>query len=310
MFRAKTGESSYLRVVPVPNTPARAQVLFFLVTHRPAVRLESRQCGCRGCEHQRMAVNELRHRPLALITGAGRRAGIAAACVKRLALDGFDVAWTHWSAYDARMPWGADEEAVSTLMRAVEDAGVRGLSIEVDLATSDAAPAVFDAVEESLGHAPTCLVLCHAESVDSGLLETTEAALDMHYAVNVRATWGLVREFGMRFDPAPEGGRIVAMTSDHTVGNLPYGATKAALDRIVIAAARELAHLQVTANVINPGATDTGWMDDDLMASMAAATPLRRVGRPEDAANLVSFLCSPQGGWVNGQLLMSNGGAA
>lgn len=257
-----------------------------------------------------MAVNEVQHRPLALVTGAGRRVGIAAASVTRLAKDGFDVAWTHWPAYDARMPWGTDEEAVYTLTRAVEDAGVRGFSIEVDLATPDAAPAVFDAVEERLDGTPTCLILCHAESVDSGLLDTTEASLDLHYAVNVRATWGLIREFGLRFDGAREGGRIVAMTSDHTVGNLPYGATKGGLDRIVIAAARELAHLMVTANVINPGATDTGWMDDDFMASIAAATPLGRVGRPEDAANLVSFLCSPQGGWVNGQLLMSNGGAA
>ncbi len=50
------------------------------------------------------------------------------------------------------------------------------------------------------------------------------------------------------------------MTSDDTVGNLPYGATKGALDRVVLAAAKELAHLHVTANVINPGATDTGWI--------------------------------------------------
>lgn len=146
--------------------------------------------------------------------------------------------------------------------------------------------------------------------VDYGLLQTTAAALDLHYAVNVRATWALLREFGLRFDSTVGLGRIVAMTSDHTVGNLPYGATKGALDRIVLAAARELAHLQVTANVIDPGATNTGWMSEDIIASATAATPLGRVGEPKDAANLVSFLCSAEGGWVNGQLLKSNGGAA
>lgn len=257
-----------------------------------------------------MVIREVQARPVALVTGAGRRAGIAAACVKRLAQDGFDVAWTHWSAYDARMPWGADDDAVSMLASAVEEAGGHAYSIEIDLASTDAAPALFDAVEAGLGHPPSCLVLCHAESVDSGLLDTTATALDLHYAVNVRATWSLVREFGLRFDRSLEGGRIVAMTSDHTVGNLPYGATKGAFDRIVIAAARELAHLRVTSNVINPGATDTGWMNEALIASVRAATPLGRVGQPQDASNLVSFLCSDEGGWINGQLLMSNGGRA
>ena len=249
-------------------------------------------------------------RPLALVTGAGRRIGIAAACVRRLARDGHDVAWTHWSAYDARMPWRADPDAVASLTSEVESAGGRAFAAEVDLATADAAPSLFDAVVAAFGRSPSCLVLCHTESVDSGLLDTTAASLDLHHAVNVRASWAVLREFGLRFEAPAGAGRVVAFTSDHTVGNLPYGATKGALDRIVLAAAHELAHLRVTANVVDPGATDTGWMDDELVARVTAATPLGRVGRPEDAANLVGFLCSAEGGWVNGQLLKSNGGAA
>jgi 3-oxoacyl-[acyl-carrier protein] reductase len=98
------------------------------------------------------------------------------------------------------------------------------------------------------------------------------------------------------------------MTSDHVVGNLPYGATKGALDRVVIGAARELAGLRVSANVVNPGPIDTGWMDEELRARVVAATPLARGGTPRDAAALVAFLCSAEGGWVNGQLLCSDGG--
>jgi 3-oxoacyl-[acyl-carrier protein] reductase len=70
----------------------------------------------------------------------------------------------------------------------------------------------------------------------------------------------------------------------------------------------ELADLGVSANVVNPGPTQTGWMDDDLVATLTDRTPLGRVGRPADAAALVAFLCSPAGGWVNGQVLYSDGG--
>ncbi|MEU4547238.1 SDR family oxidoreductase [Nonomuraea dietziae] len=154
------------------------------------------------------------------------------------------------------------------------------------------------------------LVMCHCESVDSGLLDTTVESFDRHFAVNARATWLLIREYGTRFSLAHGSGRIISLTSDHTVGNLPYGASKGALDRITLAAARELAHLGVTANVINPGPVDTGWMSDELRAACVSRTPLGRLGTPQDTAHLVDFLCSPEGQWINGQLLMSNGGFA
>lgn len=96
------------------------------------------------------------------------------------------------------------------------------------------------------------LVMCHCESVDSGLLDTTTESFDRHFAVNARASWLLIREFGRRFRGPHGTGRIISLTSDATVGNLPYGASKAALDRITLAAAHELAHLGVTANAIHP----------------------------------------------------------
>ena len=150
--------------------------------------------------------------------------------------------------------------------------------------------------------------MCHCESVDSGLLETTIDSFDRHFAVNARATWLLIREFGLRFRGAPVTGRIISLTSDHYIGNVPYGASKAALDRITLAAAHELAHKGITANVINPGPVDTGWMSAEIAPAASDKTPLGRLGTPEDTGHLVDFLCSPRGQWINGQLLMSNGG--
>ncbi|MFJ3420005.1 SDR family oxidoreductase [Streptomyces sp. NPDC086082] len=248
-------------------------------------------------------------RPLALITGVGRTVGIGAGVARRLAASGWDIAFTCWTPYDARMTWGPETGATQAITDTLTQHGAATRAVEADLADPDAPAHVFDEVERDLGTV-TALVMCHCESVDSGLLDTTVESFDRHFAVNARATWLLIREFGRRFTATPGTGRIIALTSDHTVNNLPYGASKGALDRITLAAAHELAHLGITANVINPGPVDTGWMTDEVRAQVLHQTPLHRLGTPQDTAHLIDFLCSPEGQWVNGQLLMSNGGLA
>ena len=247
---------------------------------------------------------------MAVVTGAGRRQGIAAAIVERLGRDGFDVAFSSWRPYDERMTWGPDAGAADALGAAVRAAaGGRAVPVEVDFEDAAAPARLFDCAEDALGPVQV-LVVAHCESVDTTIRDATVESFDRHTAVNARATWLLVREFARRFRSTPGSGRIVALTSDHTAGNLAYGASKGAMDRIVLAAARELADLGVTANVVNPGATDTGWITPALRERIAASTPGGRVGVPADAANLVAFLCSAEGGWVNGQLLHSDGGAS
>ncbi|GLY03954.1 SDR family oxidoreductase [Actinoplanes sp. NBRC 101535] len=248
-------------------------------------------------------------RPVALITGVGRTVGIGAGIAAQLAASGWDIAFTYWSAYDQRMEWGVEAGATGAVTATLTGHGASVAAIEADLSDVAAPAAVFDEAERRIGPV-TALVMCHCESVDSGLLDTTVESFDRHFAVNARATWLLIREYGRRFRGTPGSGRIIALTSDHTVGNLPYGASKGALDRITRAAAHELAHLGITANVINPGPVDTGWMTDEIRASGIRQTPLGRLGTPRDTANLVDFLCSPQGQWINGQLLLSNGGFA
>jgi 3-oxoacyl-[acyl-carrier protein] reductase len=250
---------------------------------------------------------QVSQRPVALVTGAGRRAGIATATALRLAQTGWDVAFTHFAAYDVRQAWGADAGATEELTASLRQAGARSCAIEADFSDTGAPVRVFDQVQDALG-AVTALVLGHAESVDSTILDTDPESFDQHFAVNTRAGWLLIREFARRFSSPPGTGRIVALTSDHTAGNLPYGASKGALDRIVIAASHELGHLRISANCVNPGPTDNGWMTEQQKAELLAATPLGRLGQPRDAANLIAFLCSAEGGWVNGQLLHSNGG--
>ena len=246
-------------------------------------------------------------RPVALITGASRKIGIGASIARTLAGAGWDIGITWWQPYDRSMPWGSSPRETDELVLELEDLGAAVFAMEADLSQIGSPSQVIRHTAETLGNV-SALILSHCHSVDSTIVSTTVESFDLHFAVNARASWLLIREFGSQFTGGYGTGRILAITSDHVAGNLPYGASKGAMDRIVLAAAEEYREMGITANVINPGATDTGWMDDGLKTRVRDATFLDRIGRPEDCAHLVEFLCSPRGGWINGQVLYSNGG--
>ena len=244
-------------------------------------------------------------RPTALVTGAGRQAGIAAGIARKLAADGWDLVLNYWQEYDARMPWGVQPDDVEQLAAELEAIGAKVVSLPADFQDPDAAERLMAEVAEQAGTVQG-MVLSHAESVDSGVLDTTLESFERHFAVNTRASWQLVAAFARQ--AGPDGGAIVALTSDHTAFNLPYGASKGALDRIVIAAARELGPLGISANVLNPGPVDTGWMSPEIRTEVIRRQPGGRLGTPADVAGTVAFLLSSEGRWVSGQLIKADGG--
>jgi 3-oxoacyl-[acyl-carrier protein] reductase len=214
---------------------------------------------------------------LVLITGAARANSIAAGIAPRLVSDGWDVATSDLTDVD----------------------------YPCDLSTTDGPQALIDAVTRDRGPI-SALVLSHAHDEPTGILDTTAESFDRHVAVNARASLLLIAAFARQVPP--EGGIVVALTSDATTGNLPYGASKGALDRIVISAARELGPMRISANALNPGPVDTGWMDDDIRRAVLADQPLGRLGEPTDIADVVAFLVSEAGRWISGQLLHVDGG--
>jgi 3-oxoacyl-[acyl-carrier protein] reductase len=245
-------------------------------------------------------------RPAALITGAGRLNTIAAGIARRLADDGWSLALSFWRPYDADLnPDSAEAEPE----RLADDLRSRGARVELlpgDLTDASEPDRLIGAAGAALGPLRG-MVLSHAESRDSAILDTTVEAFDRHMIVNARASWQLIAAFARQ---AHDGGAIVALTSDQTAWNMPYGASKGALDRIVLAAARELGDRGIRANVVNPGPVDTGWMNDDVRSGVAGRTPAGRLGTPADVAKLVAFLLSDDGAWVSGQLIHTDGGYA
>ncbi|MHA7306182.1 SDR family oxidoreductase [Arthrobacter sp. TMN-49] len=240
-----------------------------------------------------------------LITGVGRTVSIGAGIARALAADGWDLVLNYWQQYDERMPWGEQPEDISTLTAELEAAGSRVWTLPADLGDPSGSERLMADIAQRAGTL-SAMVLSHCESVDSGILDTSLESFERHFAVNTRASWQLIAAFA-RQAPA-DGGAIVALTSDHVAFNVPYGASKGALDRIVIAAARELAGQGISANVLNPGPVDTGWMDAPTRESLAALHPGGRLGTPADVAPTVAFLLSPGGRWVNGQLIKADGG--
>lgn len=237
-------------------------------------------------------------RPIVLITGVGRRISIGTEIARQLAVDGWDVALSNF---------GPESGFVDEFTLELRKLGANTFAVEWDLSGPAAPGILVEEIATQFGPIQA-LVASHAHSVDSSILDTTLESFDRHFAINTRANWLLIKAFAEQFSSPFGTGRIVALTSDHTTHNLPYGASKGALDRIVIAAAGELGHLGITANLINPGPIDTGWMSPELGEVLRQETALGRLGTQRDSAHLVSFLLSERGGWINGQLLHSNGG--
>jgi len=245
---------------------------------------------------------------VALVTGASRSIGIGAAICRRLADDGADIAFTHFLSYDTEM-YGSPEDGPDQLKRALEDWGARVFALDVDLSQPDIASGLFDRLTESLG-AVDILVNNAAYSTHDAWDTLTEASLDRHLAVNSRATAMLTVEFARRFGK-DEGGRVVNFSSGQHLGPMPnelaYAASKGAIIAFSRSIAPDLARRGITINVVNPGPTDTGWMDDDLKAALLDMNPLGRIGQPEDAARLVAWLVSDEAGWITGQVIDSEG---
>ena len=256
-----------------------------------------------------MATNGLQER-IAIVTGASRRKGIGAAVCRALATSGADIFFTHWRSFDSMLPQGADEDGPARLKNELQQLGVRCESLEIDLSKIDAPKRILDEVELRFG-SPSILVNNAAHSTRGGFEVLDAAMLDAHYAVNMRGTFLLTVEFARRLS-GKSGGRIINLTSGQSVapmpGELAYVATKGAIEAFTVSLSAELASHGITVNAVDPGATDSGWMTEEIRHELLHHFPMGRIGQPEDAARLIAFLASDEAAWITGQVIHSRGG--
>lgn len=276
----------------------------------------------------------------ALVTGVSRRRGIGFAVARAFARLGASVFIHHYGPHDEDQPWGADD--LSGVVGEVEAELTEGAVLgekSADLQDTEQIQPLIDAAHALTGSLDI-LVCNHAKSGgDGSILDMTPEALDAFWTTNTRSTLLLTRAFALlkadapteaarpgdrvRTDQGPKftkpTGRVFWMTSGQghgpMRGEVAYATSKAALAGVTATVAAELLELGIVLNTVNPGPVDTGYLSPDAtdrsldgIQELLARQPFGRFGRPNDPANLISWLATDDGAWIVGQVLTSDGG--
>ncbi len=243
---------------------------------------------------------------VAVVTGAAR--GIGAAVAVQLAHDGFAVAVID-----------LDEAAGAATVQRISDAGGKALAIGADVSDADAVPAAVARIADELGP-PTVLVNNAGVIRDNLLFKMSDLDWDLVMGVHLRGAFLMSRAV-QAYQTEQKWGRVVNLSSTSALGNrgqANYATAKAGLQGLTKTLAIELGPFGVTANAIAPGFIETemtaataarvGVEFEEFKAMAAQQIPVRRVGQPQDIANLVSFLVSEGAGFISGQVIYVAGG--
>jgi 3-oxoacyl-[acyl-carrier protein] reductase len=260
---------------------------------------------------------------VAVVSGANH--GIGAATAAELARLGADVAVT----YLAYTPTDHDpgrpaeyrlqrEKNAEATMAAVAATGRRAHAVEADLADPDAPARVFADAEATLG--PVSILVNNASgwrkdtfSSDGGDMlgrpheQLSGATALPQLLVDARGGALMIAQLAASVRRHDLGwGRIVSLTSGGTrgfPGEVSYGAAKAALENYTMSASIELSDNGITANVVHPPVTDTGWITDEVRAFVSESSDHVHVAQPAEVAEVIGWLCTNAASLVTGNVI-------
>ena len=260
---------------------------------------------------------------VALVTGANH--GIGASTAVALAKLGAKVVVTYLRLDvpddDPGRPAAYAEhrrQDATAVVEVVRAAGSKALAIEVDLADSASPARLFDQAEDTFG--PVAILVNNAsgwrQDTFTGASNDTlgrpnravsATSIDAQLLVDARGSALLIAEFAHRHrQRGADWGRIISLTSGGSggfPGEVSYGAAKAALESYTMSASAELAPLGITANVVYPPVTDTGWVNDAVREAVAGSPDLHHIVEPEEVAEVIAWLCTDGARLVTGNVI-------
>lgn len=239
----------------------------------------------------------------AVITGGSR--GIGLAIAKKLAEGGANIA----------VLYVGDETEGKAAKAELEQYGTKVEQYFCDVSDFEKSKAVCEQVIEEFGKVDI-LINNAGITRDKLVLNMEEKDFDAVINVNLKGTFNMIKHFYKHF-MKNRGGRIVSTSSIvgliGNAGQANYSASKAGIIGLTKSVARELAGRNVTVNAVAPGyiGTDmTNVLPDKVKETMKAQIPAKRIGTPEDVANVVAFLCSDEAAYVTGEVIRVDGGLA
>lgn len=260
---------------------------------------------------------------VAIITGANNPQGIGAATALAFAREGAKVVLVYMKVsreYDESKTDGngpdryykANAGDASMVEEMLSELNAEFLTLEKDISDEAQVREIFEAVVGRFGRVD--VLVNNAATDDETGKDTIEAitreVIDDTFAVNVRGSLLMTREFVRRHT---DYGRVIFLSTDSAqvfAGQITYGASKATLEALTRSIAMEVGKYGITVNSVAPGPTQTGWIDEELEEAVLPLIPMGKLIQPEDIANTILFLASEQARFLTGQVIKVSGGHA
>lgn len=233
---------------------------------------------------------------VAIVTGAST--GIGRAIAERFAEDGALVVVNH-----SKSPEKAQQVVIG-----IQAKGGKALAFQADMSRVSEARRLVRETVAQFGRLDI-LVNNAGKFMPKPMAETTEEEFDLLMALHAKGPYFAMQEAAQVLK---DGGRIINVSTCATRMSFPgataYLGSKAALEQYTKGLAHELAPRGITVNTVSPGFTETGMMTESYRQMGLELSPLKRLGLPQDIADVVAFLVSDQARWLTGQTIQVGGG--